>query len=559
MRTFARAAPFAALAFTAGVGLNQAARMPIPGPQDWAVLTALLLPAAVAARLAAGRRAAPTVRLAFGFLLPSLLLLPVPAALVIALLAGLPGRGGGIAGSYATGSGPYAATSLAVLCASALPRSPADDPIALGYFALCFLIIQGLSLLLGRGFDRIEGRESSRIGREELRRWVLESINVPLAWILCGLLMAEAWLPVAALLVTMLFLDRTLQELSRTRREATHAREALASRVGELDTLHAIGREILASLQPERVCRILERECHKIFEFDRFVIAMAEKEAGRVDCLFRHRRGYPAEWSALAVDEPLTAFVAHERRAMRIPDLRIRSKEPWFTSPLLDSDSRSALVVPLIVEDRVTGVLTVQSRRTRAYDEHQLTVLTTIAQQAAVALENARHYQLATVDSLTGFFLRDYFFRRLGDEYQRVSRYGGQFSLLMLDLDGFKAINDRHGHPAGDQYLRDVSDTIRAELRAADLGCRYGGDEFCLMLPETDPAGARVIAERIREAIGAKIVGAQGLAVRATASIGIASYPDHDGGDVAALLRNADEALYRAKRAGRDCVVPFAA
>jgi diguanylate cyclase (GGDEF)-like protein len=176
-----------------------------------------------------------------------------------------------------------------------------------------------------------------------------------------------------------------------------------------------------------------------------------------------------------------------------------------------------------------------------------------------VAIESARHYQQATVDSLTGCFLRDYFFKRLQEEHERCARYGGSFSLLMLDLDGFKEINDQHGHLAGDLYLGEISGTIRAQLRAADIACRYGGDEFCLLLPETDLTGARVIAERIRLAIADTVVAQDGVTLRSTASIGIAVYPRHGSGDALGLLRNADEALYRAKRSGRDCVVPFAA
>ena len=205
------------------------------------------------------------------------------------------------------------------------------------------------------------------------------------------------------------------------------------------------------------------------------------------------------------------------------------------------------------------GVLSIQSRHAEAYDDHLLSVLTTIAQQAAVALENARHYAMATVDSLTGLFLRDYFFRRLEEEYSRAARYGGAFAVLMLDLDAFKTINDRHGHLAGDRYLRALGQTIRTRLRAADLACRYGGDEFCLLLPETDLAGAQPIAERLRAAIGALVADVGGGTVRSTVSIGLAAYPDHDTGDLKALLLRADQALYQAKRSGRDRVVAFAA
>src|SRR5207245_8509551 len=121
-------------------------------------------------------------------------------------------------------------------------------------------------------------------------------------------------------------------------------------------------------------------------------------------------------------------------------------------------------------------------------------VFTTIAQQAAVAIENARNFEMATVDQLTRLFLRDYFFRKLAEEQARSRRYGSTFAVLMLDLDGFKEINDRMGHLAGDRFLQRVGEVITETMRAADTPCRYGGEELCVLLPETDLEGGRTIA-----------------------------------------------------------------
>ncbi len=173
--------------------------------------------------------------------------------------------------------------------------------------------------------------------------------------------------------------------------------------------------------------------------------------------------------------------------------------------------------------------------------------------------ESERHFRMAMEDSLTGFYTRDFLLSRLDEEDQRARRYGGCFALLMLDLDGFKQINDHNGHLAGDHYLHEIAATIREQLRAADIPCRYGGDEFCLLLPQTGMAGAQAIAERIRTAVASRAVELNDRALRTTVSIGLAVFPQHGTGDLPSLMRKADEALYRAKGAGRDRVVPFAA
>jgi diguanylate cyclase (GGDEF)-like protein len=122
----------------------------------------------------------------------------------------------------------------------------------------------------------------------------------------------------------------------------------------------------------------------------------------------------------------------------------------------------------------------------------------------------------------------------------------------MLDLDTFKEINDRHGHNVGDRFLRQSADAIRQSLRGSDIACRWGGDEFCVLLPQTEVEAARATAERIRkgiEALSPSLVG-----IRATASVGIATYPTDFDGNVEDLVKRADQALYRAKREGKDRV-----
>ncbi len=162
----------------------------------------------------------------------------------------------------------------------------------------------------------------------------------------------------------------------------------------------------------------------------------------------------------------------------------------------------------------------------------------------------------AVSDSLTGLYNRRYFHMAIRREVRRSRRYRPSFSLLMLDLDEFKQVNDEHGHGVGDGVLRRVGRLMRQTVREADVACRYGGDEFAVIAPETDRLGAWALGERIRRSVALGFEGrpTAGRAIRLTVSGGVATYPE-DGADAAALVARADETLYGAKRAGRDRVL----
>lgn len=172
---------------------------------------------------------------------------------------------------------------------------------------------------------------------------------------------------------------------------------------------------------------------------------------------------------------------------------------------------------------------------------------------AAALEENQRSLrELSVRDPLTGLFNHREFYRLLGEELARSLRYGHQLSLLMLDIDYFKRVNDTFGHLAGDQVLRRLPELIRGQLRIHDLPCRYGGEEFGVILPETGAEQALEVAERIRSAIaGIPIELPEGGSLRITVSLGIATFP-LDGAKEEGLVSAADLALYQAKRSGRN-------
>jgi diguanylate cyclase (GGDEF)-like protein len=182
-------------------------------------------------------------------------------------------------------------------------------------------------------------------------------------------------------------------------------------------------------------------------------------------------------------------------------------------------------------------------------------VATVIAREQRRARDAA--IRLSAIDSLTGLFNRAFFFSAVDREIQRSARSGRGFCLLMMDLDGLKSVNDRFGHYMGDRVLRSVGHVIRTGVRRIDTAARYGGDEFVVLLPETDPTGAFVVAEKIRQGVAELSVEGTGNQVKTSLSIGAVGYPD-DGRTADELMISADRAMYDSKRQGKNRVVTFA-
>jgi len=181
-----------------------------------------------------------------------------------------------------------------------------------------------------------------------------------------------------------------------------------------------------------------------------------------------------------------------------------------------------------------------------------------LGSQAAIALENVRLHRLvarqASTDGLTELANRREFEESLANEISRAERFGGSLALILADLDNFKQVNDRFGHQAGDEVLKAFADILRETVRDIDVAARYGGEEFAVLLPQTDVDGAERLAERLRGAVETSpLAEAQGRPVVVTSSFGVAAFPE--AGTPASLFGAADEALYRAKRAGKNCVV----
>jgi len=259
----------------------------------------------------------------------------------------------------------------------------------------------------------------------------------------------------------------------------------------------------------------------------------------------------------------LVSLVVKNRQPVLLSHLSDEQPHRFFPSKSkLRLAARSFLGLPLIVQDRVIGLLLcfsdLPSAFTATHHQHLLSIL---CNQAAQAITDAQLHEqverLAEIDGLTGILNHRAFHKRLHYEWEQIQRHGGSLALMMIDLDHFKRINDTHGHPAGDRILKQVAAQLTQLARRADTVGRYGGEEFAILLPKTTATQAGKLAERIRKVIERGRFGQAGSAIPVTMSIGIAAAPpDAAGPDQ--LVSVADKALYGAKAQGRNRVLLYA-
>jgi diguanylate cyclase (GGDEF)-like protein len=219
---------------------------------------------------------------------------------------------------------------------------------------------------------------------------------------------------------------------------------------------------------------------------------------------------------------------------------------------------RAMLAVPILREHQLLGLVTTVDPEDGVFGDEDIESLSALAVQAGVAIENARLHRVverqAVTDALTGLANRRQFYEVLGREYERAQRFGTPLSLILLDIDDFKQINDTRGHLAGDAVLHGVAATLAELIREIDMAARYGGEEFAILLPQTAQDGAAQLAERLRREIAARPIRfgpdeIDGI----TASFGVAAGPE-DSMTQIDLIASADAALYQAKRDGKNHV-----
>jgi diguanylate cyclase (GGDEF)-like protein len=325
---------------------------------------------------------------------------------------------------------------------------------------------------------------------------------------------------------------------------------------GELRLLLDVSGELAASLDPRQVANVLAGHLAAVMAVDECWISRWDRDQQRVLTL-GHFPIVPHEELEPFYDigeYPQTRQVLEDQAmvAINITDLSADAAEKRL---LAEAGNRALVMLPLVANGESIGLIELMAKEPIELDADRLGLARTIANEAAIALENARLYEearaLADRDPLTGFYNHRYLHERFGQEALRARRARRPLSLLMLDLDDFKLVNDTFGHLFGDDVLRWTADVIRRTLRGSDVPARYGGDEFAILLPDAGAEEAALTTERLVSAFAdSAFTSGSRLPVPVAIAIGAATFPT-DGRTAAELIAVADAGLYRMKRAVR--------
>ena len=378
-----------------------------------------------------------------------------------------------------------------------------------------------------------------------------------------------------------------------------HLYEEARRRADQMSTLYNVGVTLTANLEFDQVLRELFKRCRQILPMDTFYVAVYDESTRTISHPLFYENDVEKKIAIRDIDVSpgLSGEIILNRKTIYLPDaLERKTRRAHHMVRAGGKLSRSYVGAPMIVSGRVVGVLSMQSHEPNTYTQEQIRLLETIANVAGVAIENSRLFERAQIeiehrrqaqesllqanedlqiqlnkvralqnelreqatrDPLTGLHNRRYLNTTIRQRIQQAEERGLHLSILMIDIDFFKNFNDSYGHHAGDALLQSLAGLLRRHTRKMDIACRYGGEEFLLVLSNTSLETAAHRAEELRLAFeqSENKFGEQHL--RATISIGVAAFPNHGTG-AEELIMQADQALYAAKAAGRNKVVVWA-
>src|SRR5881392_3339818 len=325
----------------------------------------------------------------------------------------------------------------------------------------------------------------------------------------------------------------------------------------ELNIFHDVAKALTSSLDLDSILQTIMEKMAEYFRPDTWSLLMVDDN--QEELYFAIAIGTASEALKnvrLKVGEGIAGHVAKYGEKLIVPDVRADKRFARRIDQATQWETQSIICVPLKSKLRVLGVIQLVNVNMHHFGDQESFFLQSLCDYAAIAIENARSVEkiqeLTITDDCTGLYNARHLHRTLETEVYRSSRFGYEFTVLFIDLDHFKQVNDTHGHLIGSKLLAEIGYLIKAQLRLIDFAFRYGGDEFVVLLPQTGKDSALVVARRLRDALRAScFCKEEGLNLNVRASMGISTFP-HDAQTAHDVIRQADGMMYMVKNSTRD-------
>lgn len=352
-------------------------------------------------------------------------------------------------------------------------------------------------------------------------------------------------------------IDDDKRRLSEERDHAVRFESGIKAKEAEIVNLYEITKKMSENLKFEDMFHVFSLFLKGNFMFRKCDLLLLD----RVDENLRIGRAYSV-WH----EEPAGGVQVPAIKGEKLIELFTGGfKDVWLTRKenisaleelgVKDGAVETFVVLPLLSERKMVGMLAVEN-----LPKEDLERFVILAMQFALEIKKVLLYEtvekLAVTDSLTGLYVRRYFYERLDEELQRSKKYSFEFAFIMVDIDDFKKCNDTYGHMVGDVVIKDIARIIKESVREIDIVGRYGGEEFVIALPETGINSARQVAERLRKKVEDRVFKAYDEKLKLTISVGLAIYPA-DASELNDIIDKADQALYKAKNSGKNVVCEY--
>ena len=334
----------------------------------------------------------------------------------------------------------------------------------------------------------------------------------------------------------------------------------LKRQIERLSLFHEIGKALASTIDLQKILQTVMEKISDVLQPDTWSLLMVDEATNEL--YFEIAIGAGADRLKdvrLKLGEGIAGWVAEHGEPVLVEDVKRDARFDPRIDEVTQTDTRSVVCVPIKGKEKILGVIELVNCLGReSFRKSDIPILKSLADYAAIALENARYIQriqeLTITDDCTALYNARHLNFVLDAEIYRSTRYGYEFSVIFLDLDHFKQVNDTHGHLVGSKLLWMIGDLIKGHLRLIDYAFRYGGDEFVILLPQTSKQNALMVVRRLKALMNSKVFFTEeNLNIKVTASFGVAAFPI-DGRSRRELLRRADEAMYLVKNTTRDSI-----